>query len=81
MHCRQLDNGEVEMKCTLKIACYLFERLFLGYKYVVYSPKMVNGSDCYECLNSVSYQPNLTRCLTLNWSDIDGRFLCININF
>ena len=57
------------MTCTLTVAADLLNKS-LGYKYVVYSPKMVKESDCFEFLHSfVGRAPhfrNPNRCLWIN---------------
>ena len=62
-----------EMICTLKIDANILNEI-RGYKYVVYSPKMVQEDDCYEYLHSFvsdwSYQ-NPNRCLKSNLPDSD----------
>ena len=66
---REVDEGVFEMTCTLNMAAELLNKP-LGYKYVVYSPKMVKKSDCFEYLHSFAgrapYDHNPNRCLQIN---------------
>ena len=64
------------MVCTLKIDAIMLNST-RGYKYVVYSPKMVHDDDCYEYLHTFAGKhgdPN--RCLMINRADLNSRF-CI----
>ena len=75
---RELEEGVVEMICTLNIDANMLNSIW-GYKYVVYSPKMVRGDDCFEYLHSFAgwspySDPN--RCLKINRAELDSRF-CI----
>ena len=64
------------MVCTLNIDASLLIGMW-GYKYVVYSPKMVSGDDCFEYLHSFDgrHLKNPNRCLKVNRSDLDSKFL------
>jgi hypothetical protein len=66
---RKLDEGVYEMTCTLKIAMDILIAP-IGYKYVVYSPKMTHENDCFEYLHSFSGKTrshgNPNRCLIIN---------------
>ena len=66
------------MVCTINIDAGLLNST-RGYKYVVYSPKMVNGDDCFEYLHSFvgsySDEKNPDRCLKINRADLDSKFL------
>ena len=76
----QLGGGTCEMVCTLNIDKSLLNTTW-GYKYVVYSPKMVNGNDCFEYLHSFdgyfSYEKDPNRCLKINRADLNSK-LCTN---
>ena len=65
------------MTCTLNIATNLLSEP-RGYKYVVYSPKMVQEDDCYEFLHSFvgksDHHQNPNRCLMINPAFLDGKF-------
>lgn len=63
------------MVCTLNIEATLLNGTW-AYKYVVYSPKMVSGDDCFEYLHSFDgkYDKNPNRCLKINPADINGKF-------
>ena len=60
-----------EMVCTLRIDANLLKYPW-GYKYVVYSPKMVEKDDCFEHLHSFVGRShrNPNRCLKINPSDL-----------
>ena len=66
---REVDEGVFEMTCTLNLAADLLNNS-LGYKYVVYSPRMVKKSDCFEFLHSfvgrAPHRGNPNRCLKIN---------------
>ena len=69
----QLCDGVFEMTCTLNIdANNLMSPK--GYKYVVYSPKMVHKDDCFEYLHTFTgYTPsfqNPNRYLKINLAEI-----------
>ena len=69
------------MKCTLTIDHEVLKSP-LGYKYVIYSPKVTKCDECYEKLHSLvewkSDDPN--RCLWIPPQEIDhaygGKFRC-----
>ena len=63
------------MTCTLKIAMDILTTP-MGYKYVIYSPKMANENDCFEYLHSfVPRYRNPNRCLIIHPADRrDGMF-------
>ena len=70
------------MTCTLKIAVDILTTP-MGYKYVVYSPKMAHENDCFEYLHSfvgkTPHYRNPNRCLIINPADRhDGMFLFFN---
>ena len=62
--CRNLEDDMCEMVCTLTIDFEVLKAP-LGYKYVIYSPKVTKCDECYEKLHSLvnwrSDDPN--RCL------------------
>ena len=64
------------MVCTLKIDASLLNDTY-GYKYVVYSPKMVDEDDCFEYLHSFDgkYEQDHNRCLMVNVSDLGSKCL------
>ena len=66
---REVDEGVFEMTCTLNMAADLLNNSF-GYKYVVYSPKMVKENDCFEFLHSFAGRAprycNPNRCLKID---------------
>ena len=69
------------MTCTLMIDVNLLN-CAKGYKYVVYSPKMVQEDDCFEYLHSFAgssyYDENPNRSLMINPSDLEGMsLLCL----
>ena len=75
---RKLGEGVYEMTCTLKIAIDLLSDP-KGYKYVVFSPKMVHEYDCFEYLHTFigksNRHQNPNRCLIINPADRrDGMF-------
>ena len=52
------------MTCTLVIDAKLLEKNHLGYKYVVFSPRMAEANDCYEKLHPfVKWGDDPNRCL------------------
>ena len=66
------------MTCTLKIAMDILTTP-VGYKYVVYSPKMTHENDCFEYLHSFAGKTrshgNPNRCLIINPANRrDGMF-------
>ena len=79
-NCRQLGDGTCEMVCTLNIDANLLSSTW-GYKYVVYSPKMISGDDCFEYLHSFagkySSEKNPNRCLKINRADLNSKFLMV----
>ena len=67
------------MVCTLNIDANLLNTA-RGYKYVVYSPKMVHKDDCFEFLHTFAgryYDRNPNRCLKINQANLDGRFMVL----
>ena len=76
MNYRELGDGTCEMVCALNIDANLLNST-RGYKYVVYSPKMVSGDDCFEYLHSFagkhSYDKDPNRCLKINGADLNSR--------
>lgn len=62
------------MTCRLVIDADLLKGPF-GYKYVVYSPKMVDENDCFEYLHSYIgrdyHHRNPDRCLRINPAEFD----------
>ena len=78
VNCRQLGDGTCEMVCTLNIDANLLSST-RGYKYVVYSPKMISGDDCFEYLHSFTgkYEKNPNRCLKINRADLNSKFLMV----
>lgn len=76
--CRNLEDDVCEMKCTLAIDHEVLKAP-LGYKYVIYSPKVTKCDDCYEKLHSLvdkrSDDPN--RCLWITPQERDSGGTCI----
>ena len=71
---RKFEEGVFEMTCTLNIDANLL-KYPLGYKYVLYSPRVLQENDCFEYLHSFAGQwhhqdPN--RCLRINPSDLES---------
>ena len=67
------------MVCTLNIDSNIISTK-CGYKYVVYSPKMVKEDDCFEYLHTFAgtyYDRDPNRCLEINQDDLDGRLASI----
>ena len=69
-------EGVVEMTCTLNIDANLISDI-RGYKYVVYSPKMMYEDDCYEYLHTFSgkyyYYTDPNRCLKIDRASLDSK--------
>ena len=65
--CRTVAQQQVyEMTCELSIDASLLERQqAIPYKYVIYSPRMVEDNDCWEYLHGVSGQGIVNRCLII----------------
>lgn len=66
------------MVCNLNIDANILNSA-RGYKYVVYSPKMVCADDCFEYLHALPGQysySNPNRCLMINQANLNSRF-CI----
>ena len=72
---RKLKEGVFEMTCTLMIDDNML-KVARGYKYVVYSPKMVREDDCFEYLHSFvgwsDRDPN--RALKIDHSHLESMF-------
>ena len=70
---RQFQEGVLEMTCTVTIDANLLTYP-LGYKYVVYSPRMLLEDDCFEYLHSFAgwHHQNHNRCLKINPSDLES---------
>ena len=65
----------MEMICTLNVDAGLLNSSW-GYKYVVYSPRMVSGDDCFEHLHTFVGRSPYTdpnRCLKINRAHLNGR--------
>ena len=61
------------MTCTLNIDANILKSP-KGYKYVVYSPKMVQEDDCFEYLHTYSgYYTDLNRCLRINNAELHSK--------
>lgn len=66
---RYLDEANFEMTCTLTIeATHL--HVPLGYKYVVYSPRMGEEEDCFESLYYTDTEDNQMRCLKVDFKRV-----------
>lgn len=73
--CRNLEDDVCEMVCTLTID-YEVLKAPLGYKYVIYSPKVTKCDECYEKLHSLVNgrldDPN--RCLWMTSQERDRAY-------
>ena len=68
-NCRYLDAATFEMTCTLTIeATHL--HVPLGYKYVVYSPRMREEEDCFESLYYTDPEEDQIRCLKVDFKRV-----------
>ena len=78
--CSQLQDGVFEMTCTLHIEANLL-KYSRGYKYVVYSPKMVEKDDCFEYLHAfvgrTSNFQDPNRHLIVKSTEVNGKFTCM----
>ena len=60
---RCLEDDLYEMICTLQIDAHLLQTP-LAYKYVIFSPAMVEQDDCYEYLHFIAnHCPDANRCI------------------
>ena len=75
LYYRKLVEGVVEMTCTLNFNANLIT-VIRGYKYVIYSPKMIYEDDCYEYLHTFAgtlYNTNPNRCLKIDQASLDSK--------